>query len=76
MGNDVMKCKLIDLLAGLYEHLKPVFIIIAAMLPTILVLDLCMGIQINRDFGLPVVIGFGAAQVFYAEVYARYIYSS
>jgi hypothetical protein len=71
-----MKSKLINLLTVLGEYLKTFFITIGAMLPTLLVLDFGMGIQLHRDYGLPIVIGFIAAQVFYAAVYARYIHDS
>ena len=71
-----MKSKLINLLTVLVKYLRIFIITMGAMLPTLLVLDFGMGIQLHRDYGKAVVIGFVAAQVFYAVVYARYIHDS
>ena len=71
-----MKSKFNGLLTVLGEYLRTFIITMGAMLPTLLVLDFGMGIQIHRDYGLFILFGFITAQVFYAVVYARYIHDS
>lgn len=71
-----MKSKLILLLAVFGGYFRVFVITMGAMLPTLLLLDFAMGIQIHRDYGPLILLGFVAAQVFYATVYARYVYDS
>lgn len=63
-----------SLLSVCMECLKVALINIGAILPMLLLLDFGMGIQLQLDYGLAGVMGFIAAMVFYAVVYAKYIH--
>jgi cbb3-type cytochrome oxidase subunit 3 len=47
---------------------------VAGLLPMLLVLDFAMDIQLMRDYGFTDVLLFFVSLVFYANIYAVYIY--
>jgi len=64
MKRSVMKSKLTVLLSVFKEYLIQFSIHIGALSPLLLLLDFGMGIQLYRDYGLTIVVGFVSALVF------------